>query len=869
MHPMSRASRDLLRTRLAVGVCVAGVAGGLAGGALPLVEVPGFDLGLAAALATALLIGPALGIAAARRELAAAGAAAPSVLRPFAAAALALALALLALAGTAALRAAATTPCRALAGGALFAVVAGPSALLSAALGVGCGLVLRGRRLKAALVYALIAAATLSATALDAYRGPAASAFDHLFGAWPGPLYDEAIELDRHLLLFRAETVAWTGVALAAAALLARRRHGAPRRWPAAALLASLAAALVARDAGGGPISRSDLSRALGGVRSGRRCLVHLPREKPPWEADRILRDCEYDAEAVTRALGLAHAPRAVVWVYRSPEEKRALVGAGRTSFTKPWLAEIHVNDEGTPHPVLRHELVHALASAAATGPLRVPARAGVLVNAGLIEGLAEAVDVPASPYSVHQWARALRDQGHLPPLSSLLGWSGFFSAAPARAYTAAGSFLRHLIDRHGTAAAQAAYRQGDVARALGRPHPQLEAEWHRVRDGVRGPPSLAALAEARFERGSLFARACVREVGQLELDAARAAADRRAVSAESLLRRASALSGGDPTWLRAAAEAWRSAGDLARSEAIAAEGLAAAEAAGGHLALRASLLGLLGDLRFRAGDPAAAAERYRAALALGVEGGGGRALRAKLAAAADPRLADAVAPWLLGVGDPALALARLARADHPLARYLLGRALLARGAPSHALDELTRLSPCLAITDSVPGQSGGSPEELRSTSTGGTEHRDQRTGGEAEVPPAPRSDRRPPPLPRQALHRRRLPDDEGRHPSALGPRGDEEALDRSAEASPTGLARSPLLAPELARECRRMTAEALCLAGRWRDGIAAFTALARESAAAEDGARAAAQDAARRCAFERDEYGSPVAWEGDWPRRR
>ena len=60
------------------------------------------------------------------------------------------------------------------------------------------------------------------------------------------------------------------------------------------------------------------------------------------------------------------------------------------------------------------------------------------------------------------------------------------------------------------------------------------------------------------------------------------------------------------------------------------------------------------------------------------------------------------------------------------------------------------------------------------------------------------------------------------------------------------------------------MTAEALCLAGRWRDGIAAFTALARESA--DDGLRTASQDAAQRCAFERDEYGSPVAWDGDWP---
>ena len=100
-------------------------------------------------------------------------------------------------------------------------------------------------------------------------------------------------------------------------------------------------------------------------------------REKSAAEGERILRDCEYDAAVVASALGLARPPRATVWLYRSAEEKRRLVGAGRTSFTKPWLAEVHVNDEGTPHPLLRHELVHALAAVRASGLFAVPARAG------------------------------------------------------------------------------------------------------------------------------------------------------------------------------------------------------------------------------------------------------------------------------------------------------------------------------------------------------------------------------------------------------------------------------------------------------------------------------------------------------------
>ncbi len=688
---------------------------GAAGGALPLLEVPGFELGLAAALLAALVLGPALGIAAARRELSAVPprVGPVSVLRPFAAAAAVLLglIALLFLASAA--RAALATPCRPLAGAALFGLVAAPSALLAAALGTACGLAADGRARRAALLYGAAAAASLAATIAVGYLGPSASAHDHLLGVWPGPLYDEALAIDRRLLLFRAGTLAWAGAALAAASLGSRLRRG-DRLRPALALALALGIAVAARAMGGATADRAELAAALGAAREGPRCVVHLPREKSADEAERILRDCEYDASAVARALGLTRPPRATVWLYRSPEEKRRLVGAGQTSFTKPWLAEIHVHDQGVPHPVLRHELVHALASVAARGPLGVPARALVLVDAGLTEGLAVAVDVPAGPFDVHAWTRALRDQGRLPPLASLLGAAGFWSAAPARAYAATGSFLNFLLDRYGSAAVLAAYREDDVARALGRPLPALEAEWQRFLDGVEVPPALAAQAEARFERGSLFARTCAREVADLEADAARDAARGRAAAAEGLLRRAAALSGGDPAYLRAAAEAWRAAGDPGRAEAILSEALGRAEAAGGRTALRASLLERLGDLRLSAGDGAGAARRYRAVLALlpAAAGAEARTLQAKLAAAEDPRLAQAVTPWLLGATDPAEAMARLARSDAPLARYLLARARLSRGAPAEAVEGLRGLDPAALPSPAFEGEARGMAAE-------------------------------------------------------------------------------------------------------------------------------------------------------------
>ena len=57
----------------------------------------------------------------------------------------------------------------------------------------------------------------------------------------------------------------------------------------------------------------------------------------------------------------------------------------------------------------------------------------------------------------------------------------------------------------------------------------------------------------------------------------------------------------------------------------------------------------------------------------------------------ADPGLQDAARPYLLGLGDPVLALARVARSPQPLAAYLMGRSLIARGEAEAAVPELRR----------------------------------------------------------------------------------------------------------------------------------------------------------------------------------
>ncbi|HEY7726354.1 MAG TPA: type VI secretion system protein, partial [Anaeromyxobacteraceae bacterium] len=522
MHPFTGIPArvaDLARSRGVRAAMGGSAATGLAAGALPLLEIPGWELGEVSAL-LGVAAGVALGVAAARREPG--GDPSPARAAVAAGAAAAAGVGLLFLA--AALRAAVTTPCRAAVQADLFFLTALPSALLGAALGAAAATAARGRRLPAALLAAGAALASLALTLWRGYRGPSAALRDHLLGVWPGPVYDEALAADGSLVLFRLGTLAWAAGLAAAAEALARRRAGRPARGAAALAALGAAGALAAGAAGGDLPSRGAVARALGGLAEGRRCAVHHPREKAGGEAERLLRDCEFAAAEVARALELRNPPRARVFVYRSPDEKRRLVGAGRTSFTKPWLAEIHVNDEPSPRPVLRHELVHALASALAPGPLRVPARGLVLVRAGLVEGLAAGLEPPSGPFTQHQWARAMRDLGLLPPPAAFLGEARFLAAAPARAYAAAGSFVRFLLETRGPSAVARLYASGDLEGAVGLDLAAAARAWSGFLDGVESAPGLAAAAELRFREPPLHRRTCGREQALLAARAGEAA---------------------------------------------------------------------------------------------------------------------------------------------------------------------------------------------------------------------------------------------------------------------------------------------------------------------------------------------------------
>ena len=205
------------------------------------------------------------------------------------------------------------------------------------------------------------------------------------------------------------------------------------------------------------------------------------------------------------RWLGVTHPGRIHVFLFRSPQEKYALMGAEGTNLAKPWRSEVFISEQGWPNPVLGHELVHVVARdtgrvAADLGqglgrgrPLadRRRRRGRSCSPGGLTRTSGSALLLVACCRAV----RAVR--------------RGLSRPAEAARYTVSGSLLRFVSERWGARAVRHAYAEGNVASAVGVTLEQLETEWHRYLRAQTITRSALALAQARFVGPSVFSAVC------------------------------------------------------------------------------------------------------------------------------------------------------------------------------------------------------------------------------------------------------------------------------------------------------------------------------------------------------------------------
>ena len=475
---------------------------------------------------------------------------------------------------------------------------------------------------------------------------PPITGHEWMIGYFSGSIYDEALRMPTSLLWFRVLGLGGAACVVLAVELLWRWRRGLEWGPAAAALGVCLLAVggLHSRSFSMGiVVTRDDAVRTLGATLETEHFLIHydpasIPQSKRPLMAED--HEFYYDRHVAWFGVDVVQwrgGRKLESFIYPNRETQQRLLGSRKTLVARPWTGQMHIRWSDYAEGGVGHEMAHLFSAAFGGGPLELPVQGpgGLIVNVGLLEGIAEAADWPAEELPAHYAAAAMKQLDMAPPLRKLLNPAGFWSQPSQRAYTIAGSFVRYLVDTYGIDRFKQAYGTGDFAAAYGRPVGDLIQEWQAFRDTIPLTEDQLALAEFYYRRGSIFERVCARTIGELKRKAENAQRRGDTGRAVALWQEIVAFEPGGVGHRLSLADAL--AADQQQDAALALLDEVLAED-GLSPAARAGAVEQQGDLRWRAGQPAAAALAYTEALSTALPAGTTRRLTAKSVAAADPR---------------------------------------------------------------------------------------------------------------------------------------------------------------------------------------------------------------------------------------
>ncbi len=545
--------------RLHIAICAAILlAYAIVIGFLPLFDVLGFELAFATSIVvaiTGLHVGAALARARQRIPVtfASAGFAGRSVLAA-AARASAVAVAIALVPGlVAAVRGLWHTTCDWWFGISCYAALPLATAALAGALGWAIGTAIGANRpVRSGFVAVLVPLVALVAAGLHRlYAAPPVFSFNALVGYFPGSLYDENVQLTAAVGWARLEALLGLVAILAFVAtrfdvpsarfrIREVRPHG-PRVGAYALATVALAGAVVLHAFGGElgfAVDADDIADELGGTIETPHFTIHYAKELAA-EMPLIAADHEFRYGQVVAQLGAAPDGKLTSFYFANRDQKARWIGARDVEMAKPWREEVYLDHRAFPHPSLRHEIAHAVASAFGDPIFGVSTRRLVLANPGIIEGLAVATDWPGGydHPTPHQQVRAMQAMGMSPSIDDLLSLR-FLTVSSARGYATAGSFLRFLLDRYGAPALRAMYGSGgDFDAAYGKPRATLEAEWLAMIATIQLPKDAVEGSRERFRAGSVFARPCPHANAARREEAAQLFAANHRANAVALLR--------------------------------------------------------------------------------------------------------------------------------------------------------------------------------------------------------------------------------------------------------------------------------------------------------------------------------------------
>ena len=230
-------------------------------------------------------------------------------------------------------------------------------------------------------------------------------------------------------------------------------------------------------------VTRQALHRELPHIEQRSNVTIHLPASVNPGLARQIADDHAFRVANISARLGMAYTRHVDSYVFANAERLEYWTGA-KYAFAKPARNLVHVHGLRPCDAAVAHEMTHVIAAPLA-GWLGVSARHGIVIQTGVVEGLAEALAPPSGTLDVHRRAKALLDAGRIVAFGDMLTAQQFYTHPSAQSYPACGSFVAFLLERYGVEALRCVYRSANFDGCYSQTLPQLESYWRAYLDDI------------------------------------------------------------------------------------------------------------------------------------------------------------------------------------------------------------------------------------------------------------------------------------------------------------------------------------------------------------------------------------------------
>ncbi len=338
----------------------------------------------------------------------------------------------------------------------------------------------------------------------EIYYYPQIYFYHSVIGFFPGTIYDEFIQIDSKLVIYRLYLLTASVLLLFVSDRIKNSGHGLKYGFFFLLLIAA-GVIFTFKSEFGLATNYERLNSSLGGYAESDHFQLYFPAEIDSASLNDLILHHEYYYKTIKDELEVEPKEKIKSFIFKNREQKRILFGAGNADVAKPWMNSIFIDFDDFDN-TLKHELIHVFSAQFGVTPFLVADN----FNPAMIEGLAMAIENDFDKNTVHYMAALAYQNNFRFELNSLFSGFNFLGGTSSISYIYSGSFIRYLKDNYGIAKVKLLYGDIDFEKYYGKNINVLSGDYYKFLETIK-PDTNKHKANLYFGYSPIFKKYCVR----------------------------------------------------------------------------------------------------------------------------------------------------------------------------------------------------------------------------------------------------------------------------------------------------------------------------------------------------------------------